>query len=216
MQFSSDVLNQFFAHGCDSLSQVNMPDIDAVPDYRLPFGVQYALTDGRFTDVAMTSAIAHGMGATAMSVHEYLAAKACVQDFISGLPQHNRVPQLGKGLAHLSNCMINTYVAARCLHQAQLVIHGTGFVTRHDGSPYDRLRLISNRIRHFDEDVGEGLTNGAPVPPSPIWLSETEVSCSTATMTFEELAEMLRAHSAVCRYYSESYLQNPTQVLVIT
>src|SRR5215211_2331637 len=41
-----------------------------------------------------------------------------------------------------------------------------------DGSDYDRLRLLSNRIKHFDEDVERAAQAGAEsIPIAPIWIT---------------------------------------------
>ncbi len=212
-QLSDELLNDIIAQDSASLKSLQMPEIPSVPDYRLMFGVQYKLSGGVFTDGAVLSAITNAMGATAMAIHEYRNARDCGLAYINQLPEHDQLPALGKAFAHMANCIMNAQVTALCLNSAQRVLNATEFKNL---NRYERLRRLSNRIRHFDEDVDKAITAGKRAPPSPIWFTDAEVCSASARLTYQELADMLQDHAGVCKFFADDFLKDTTVVIAIS
>ena len=79
-----------------------------------------------------------------------------------------------------------------------------------DGSDYDRLREISNRIKHFDEDVTVAAKKGERVPIAPVWLTNVGLVASTAHLTFAEVEKIMRDQSIDAEAFS---VKIPRQIL---
>jgi hypothetical protein len=58
----------------------------------------------------------------------------------------------------------------------------------------DRLRYVTNRVKHYAEDVANA---HSPALVLPLWLTSLGIETSAAKVSYFEIAEMLRALGAV-------------------
>lgn len=108
----------------------------------------------------------------------------------------------GEGIMHIRRALMHFEGSIIRLHLACTYLAGMGKLGGHilfthgDNSDYDRLRLLNNRIKHFDEDVAKSIKKGAAPPTAPIWLTDTGFECPTAALSFQEFVAILKAQSS--------------------
>jgi hypothetical protein len=94
-------------------------------------------------------------------------------------------------LAHFETCIVHANAAIICL-----VAINSGLQQKIQQKPndeYDRLRKISNRIRHYDEDVFANGNFKKKFHISPVWLTDKEIVTRQCSLTFVELRQLLIA-----------------------
>ncbi len=92
-------------------------------------------------------------------------------------------------LAHFETCIVHANAAIICL-----VAINSGLQQKNQQKPndeYDRLRKISNRIRHYDEDVFANGNFKKQFHISPVWLTDKEIVTRQCSLTFVELRQLL-------------------------
>lgn len=144
---------------------------------------------------------------------EYSAAGKSLTEFSNCKPQSKQsIASYLRSLSHLEHVVIHTDLAvglnhaiARCSDAGTPVNH----YNRNENSPEERLRILHNTLKHFDERVLEGKV---PDRVAPIWitsdglrtLSEPSANTSSAMveLKFVELATLLTDLAANARFLS--------------
>jgi hypothetical protein len=192
------VLDNYVAPELSSLKVCFAPDI---PDPPSLFGT-FLLNDVLIGPVVPTIVRPHTvvfLRRWRNAIEEYRTGRERLVSYVSKLPQTNSISSVFlSALSHFEQCIISGHIAALLL--ARLVEHATGSksnpaFTAGDGSVVDRLRVLSNSIKHFDERVVAGKPNEHP---APMWITNDGLKCRPKNgkgpfvdVTFAELAEFL-------------------------
>ena len=169
------------------LSRCDMPDMAAYDPQSGHWVANYLLSSafrGRYPDPYRQIALAY-MRRSEAAFREHAAARDELLLYVEAPDQ--RIRNYFQCLYHIEQLVTQLYQAymllRRLLAKAQLF-------SRDDGSELARLNVLYNFVKHADEKLLDGLhpEDGAV----PVWLANEGVSCTKATVTFAELADMLK------------------------
>ena len=190
MRWSSNVLNEYFGVQLSSLTTADPPELPAV--IHVGSLVLNQLFVAKIYDAHQVAALSRFVGRLATAIGQYRSAREHLLLYISALPEHSQLDHHRLAVADFEGCVINAHIAITCLSRlGELVGTPQPVYAANDGSDYDRLRLLNNRIKHFDEDVQEASRGGAPVLIAPIWLTNEGLEGSTSKLSYAELADIL-------------------------
>lgn len=140
-----------------------------------------------------------------MAVRAYIIGREQLLRYIGGLPQHNALAAHGHAVSQFESCILNAHLAALSLEGgARLLAPSASFGITDER---ERLRLLSNRIKHFDEDVAKAAKAGQPPTGAPIWLTNDTIVCSSADLKYVDLAEFLESHVTDANKFCEEWLR---------
>jgi hypothetical protein len=71
-----------------------------------------------------------------------------------------------------------------------------------DQSDYDRLRLLNNSIKHFDEKIEAAMKNAASVPIAPVWITNDGFECAKTSLLFLEMEAIFEAQAKDAEAFS--------------
>ena len=106
-------------------------------------------------------------------------------------------------LNNLEICVLNAHIASCCGNSLLNLIGQRPSYTNNDGSDYDRLRRLNNRIKHFNEDIVAGTDIN-----TPMWITNDGLSCIDCDLSFDELHEILNCAVTDCEGFSEGYFKD--------
>jgi hypothetical protein len=118
------------------------------------------------------------------AVEEYRLGRGELHSYVEQLPvRNNHFLAALRALSHFEQSAAALYQAAIL---TTFIMPGLPF-TQSDGSSMDRLNMIYNRSKHFEE----GATFAGPAPATPVWLTNEGLECSDAALSFIELHELI-------------------------
>ncbi|CAO3424536.1 hypothetical protein [Azospirillum argentinense] len=203
MPWSAHALDTFIAPKLSALKVCSAQKIPELPNYLGSLRVNQILGIGAYPE-PMSVLVANFISRLAMAINEYNAGQIHLVNYVDNL-EEQRFPEHRKALFSFENCILHGHIAGTCLN-ALSKVYGEipALFTKGDGSPHDRLRLLNNRIKHFDEDVEEAADDsGATIPLAPIWITDTGLEGKKAALEFTELARILTDRSADAKTLSE-------------
>jgi hypothetical protein len=208
MQWSAFVLDTLLAPKLSELTRCGAPELPDFPNYRFSLILNQLFSGIQYRDY--TRILLNGfIGRLAEATKEYQAARICLDRYVSRLPEHDRLGEYWKSLMHFEVVVLRLHLAITCLGGAvQSVGIDSPIFKRGDTSDYDRLRLINNRIKHFDEDIQEALSKKRAVPITPLWITNDGIESSEAKLTFLELVEILKTQTEDARNFSETFFND--------
>jgi hypothetical protein len=117
-------------------------------------------------------------------VSEYGLGRTELQKYVDELPKRNN-HFLGalRALSHFEQSVAALYQAALLTQP----ITKNRLFQKGDGSPMERLNLIYNRSKYFEE----GEEGAGPPPATPIWLTNEGLQSSDADLPFAELHDII-------------------------
>jgi hypothetical protein len=207
MQFSTYVLNGFVAPKLSELHECSAPDVPEIPDYRGSLLLNQLLSTELYSESAKVL-LASFIGRLDTAIKEYRKGRDHLMNYVGALPQHDKLTDFREALSHFEACILHAHIAVVSLDGAGQFLPGV----RHrvyivgDGSDYDRLRSLSNRVKHFDEDVA-GAASSGNVPVAPLWITNEGLEARTSHLAFFELAEILVAQSGDAKGFAEDIFQ---------
>ncbi len=132
---------------------------------------------------------------TEFACEQYIAGRSRILEFVQLLPERNNaVGLVRQSLCRFETAMIHNHAAVLLLKKL-----AQDASKEPQGTDYDRLRLIVNRIKHFDEDFSE-IEEGVL---SPVWLTNDGFASTAAGLTFAELHEIIQYAVRDCGDYCE-------------
>lgn len=171
------VLRDFGAPKLAELTECNAPEIPEWPKHQ----ANVILNDvfcGIELPAEVRPYILNMMRRMETAVGEYRLGREMLQAYVDELPRrNNHFLQALRALSHFEQSAAALYQAA----QLTRPITKEQLFENNDGSPEQRLNVIYNRSKHFDEPVGS-------LPPAvPVWLTNEGLECSSAALSFAEL-----------------------------
>ncbi|MDK1376153.1 MULTISPECIES: hypothetical protein [unclassified Sinorhizobium] len=207
MQFSSKILDTYFAPYISELQSAIVPEIPAAVDQRLSFAFNHELGAKRFKRIAHLATIGAAMSHHVTSNRAYLSAREGVHAYLAALPEHNQLHSLTKAISHFETCILHCHISALCLHNIHVALDQNADARIYNDPDYEKLRILNNRIKHFDEDLRKGLSGETPVQTYAIWLTETEIRCRDDGVTYSDLARILVEHDQYLRYLASDFFE---------
>ena len=144
------------------------------------------------------------------AISEYNQARKFLQNYTDALPGNHLLEAHRRALAHFENCILQLHVAI-----VSLAALGGGTDPRkakpglkqlygkEDNSDYDRLRVLSNSIKHFDEDIVKAVKGSDSVRIAPVWITNDGFECSKgARVSFAEIEEIFRIQAKDAKSFS--------------
>jgi hypothetical protein len=198
VSWSDEILDQYVAPDLSRLKACTARDLPQIASARGHLMIWRAFhpttTASARTALTLASNFVRHLDAAAV---EYRSCVDHLRAYVAGLPKH-RLSEHNVAVARLEGCILQLHVAMTCLKQIEVTQSKLSpLYVSGDGSDYDRLRLLNNRIKHFDEDLKDELTKPGGAGPSrvaPVWITDTHVVSSTASLSFDELAELIEHH----------------------
>ena len=138
---------------------------------------------------------------TQAALAEYSEASSSLSRYVgqSGRP----IDCLFDSLRHTENCVLQAYQAFQLARMAT----GVKLFSVGDNSPLDRLRLLSNSVRHCDERLADGeAPSGAT---TPVWISDEAVCSLRASLMYTELTALLDTLCTIAQSVSASDASAP-------
>jgi hypothetical protein len=121
---------------------------------------------------------------TLNAVYEYNVARDFLLQYVQKLPQtNNHFLRALDAITHFEQCIASA-AQADLLFERMIAFANLPKV---DVDRCNKIRLIWNRSKHFDED----LKNPTVDLISPVWLTNTAIASSRAVVTFDELHSVL-------------------------
>jgi hypothetical protein len=153
------------------------------------------------------------IGRLSTAINEYRAGREQLLDYIGNLPDHTKMSAHRAAVAHFENCLLQAHIAITCLNGVGKVIENVPPIfENNDGSDYDRLRRLNNRIKHFDEDVEEVVRAGAvDILKAPVWITNVGLEADGVALTFGELAGILMTHSQDAKNFAEDFFKDAAE-----
>jgi hypothetical protein len=209
VQFSIEILDSLTAPKLSLLSSCGAPDVPELPNYHGLLVLNQALGFGKYKEPAKVLLL-NFLRRLRSATEEYRSGRENLEKYVSALPQH----ELGccnRALAYFEDCILNANVAITCLSglgkYLQSLDPSVAPVFKvGDGSDYDSLRLLSNRIKHFDEDVLDAALSGSTsIPVAPVWITNQGLEASNASLSFVELADILTTQARDAKAFAEDF-----------
>jgi hypothetical protein len=120
--------------------------------------------------------------------------------YISKLPLNNSQTRFYRlALCHFETCLLHLHAANTC---SKAIVKSLGQPVTEDADEKS-LRLLANRVRHFDEDIYEpkkGKLTGYNTI-APIWITNFGLKSDKNDLSFDKLREILLIVEAECKEY---------------
>ena len=201
MTWSNYYLDKF-APKLSLVSECNASIVPSLPNYEGSLRINNSIIMTIYSEAQMVL-IAHFIIRLRFSIENYVLARDNLKEYIGSLPD----PQLSsytRSIVYFETCVLQAHVSMQCLAKFEKITYGHSSVDiTGDESVNGRLRLMSNRIKHFDQDIkasrGEGGTSLAP-----IWISNDGLESAKADVGFRELADLLIDCSETAKQLAEN------------
>lgn len=191
MQFSDHLLDNFISPNLSALNCCGANELPELENYFLLFAINEAL--GKNYPEHLRVTLLNFMRRLHFAADQYRLAQESLKKYVDGLPQTQAISVYNRSLLHFESCILNLYTAVLCLENVSNLLSITTFMfEENDGSDYDRLRKLNNRIKHFDEDIADASRAKLPINVAPIWLTNggLESSCG-AKLSFSEIVGII-------------------------
>lgn len=184
VQFSTELLETLVAPGIDAFDRAAVPDlagVSAEEEHWLSNLFLNSALGKRYLE-AGHQATATLIFRTQIALRAYRRARdatlVCVAAYHPGAPA---IRSYQTAVSEWEIVVLNLNSAFDMLDQ------GLGWTGKSEPDVV-RIRHAANRIKHFSEDVDEGLANSV----LPLWLTPDGLKTRTAEVSYSELATMLR------------------------
>jgi hypothetical protein len=188
-QFSTEILDNYVVPNLSKLNRCGSSPLKRPPNYFREFLLRSAFGKKKFKPTAH-ALLTVFFRRTDFACVEYGLGHRRLAKYCRGLPDDNSETRvLRLSLSHFETCLIHAEAAIRAmiamLHQLEAEVP--------EYPEYNRIRLLANRVRHFDEDTEKEAKRGGRPAISPIWISDTGLHCKQSSITFPELKSVLVA-----------------------
>jgi hypothetical protein len=185
--FSSAFLNTYVAPRITEVGNPSPPDLHML---RTPLVHSFALITAlgvRNPKEPVRATLVHLFRRTEGAIGAYEDARASLADFTAQPVTDGNVSPYFRALRHFETSVSYAYQAIVIIRKLMKVDR---FFEPGDGSQVERLWQLYNIVRHAETKIENG---ELPEDGSlPIWITTEGLTSTTATLTYAELADMLR------------------------
>ncbi|WP_458098116.1 hypothetical protein [Roseomonas sp. WA12] len=114
-----------------------------------------------------------------------------IRKYVASLHNHEQLDAHARSLSHFETCVLETCLSAAALNAVSNFLGASPLFSNGDGSAFDRVRCITNRIKHFEDDIQDAARKRQTVPLAPMWVVQDGIECAACSVTFKELATLL-------------------------
>lgn len=198
-RFGAFVLNKYGAPHLSELTRCGAPFLAEPPNYLGTFVLNSVF---RFKYPDPIGRIVLIFGRRVMhAVHEYTTGRDLLAEYVQRLPQTNsHYLQALRAVTHFEHCIGSTHEAIGFIERLVGITNPSAVSPKDDRA--NRLRLIWNRTKHFDEDILDFRIANDDIC-APVWLTNEGISSTAATMTFDELHFVLSDLVSVLKSLTE-------------
>jgi hypothetical protein len=138
------------------------------------------------------------------AVREYREGRELLLSYTQRLPQGNNHFLVAlRAITHFEHCIGSASQAAALRDRLIEFANGRDPSDPPDiREPENRLRLIWNRAKHFDEDI-KPTKMAAEDITAPVWLTNTGISSEKATVTWGELYGVLTKQQEALKFFAD-------------
>ncbi|MBR0684043.1 hypothetical protein GXW74_26490 [Roseomonas eburnea] len=216
--FGIVVLEWFVAPRLSALISCSAPEIISLanPIGRLMF-------EGVFGNLpvkndAQRTAIVQVCRRSSEAIAAYVNGRRFLIDFVNSPIKADNLQAHAEAVQYFETCISSVYLAlnmwVRHFNAIGIPVPDVSSVNRRNivyapNAVFDRLRMIHNRVKHFDEDVEEAMVAGNTPPSSPIWFvndgieSTDKSNGSSVKLNFQELVEVLEDARQITLMFAE-------------
>lgn len=145
---------------------------------------------------------------------EYILGRESLILYLAAPGTGDGISHVRRAISHFEGAVLRLHLACVCLEGFGKALAGPPLYVVHDGSDYDRLRKLNNRIKHFDEDVLGSVSKGALAPIAPIWLTDDGFESRDAALRFDEFVEILRVQSIDAGNFTTTIFEETKQLRI--
>lgn len=209
-QYSDDVLDDLTSPKLTLLTACEASEVPELPHYDAVLKMNQVLGPVKYKNDNDRVLLMMFISRFKTAISEYNRGRIFLQRYVDALPANHFLEEHRKALAHFENCILQLHVAIVSLASLgggikpgraksgwkQLYVIG-------DGSDYDRLRLLNNSIKHFDEIIDDAVKSNASVPIAPVWITNDGFECTKgARLSFLEIETIFEAQAKDAENFS--------------
>ena len=205
VQWGAFVLDRLVAPKCSELTECLAPELPETSDFFASFYLNNALVLS--VPDRVRTPITVFLRRLANAGRDYRAGRGRMLECVAALQHSNKMLRgYLAALSHFESAIVNAYLALM-MHKAigKLIDPNMPrpFQSR-DGSPAQRLNVAYNALKHFNNNIEQGII---PEGATPVWLVNDGIECvgseGQATLRFAELVELIGELEVDARYLSE-------------
>jgi hypothetical protein len=215
MQYSDYILDTLTAPRLTSLTACGAVEVPVLPDYETILKLNQVLGGVRYKHHNAVVLIMTFIRRLKTAISEYNQGCQFLRKYVDAQPGNHLLDAHRVALAHFENSILQLHVAIVSvaalgggtrpgkakLGRPQLYVCG-------DNSDYDRIRLLCNSIKHFDEEVERAAQSNAPVLIAPLWITNDGFECSkNAKLSFWEIKAIFEDQAKDAETFSNVYLR---------
>lgn len=203
MQFSSYILDEFLSTKLSQLNHCDAPYVEKLPNYISALRFNQSLSTIKYKNNVWIFIFSFIIKLSE-SIYEYRQGRESLLEYVASLPSHKKLHAQERALMHFENSILRLNISILSLNGLlkSLGLSNPAFAAG-DRSDYDRVRRISNRIKHFDEDVERAVERGTPIPLKAVWLTNDGLESTDGSITFTEIAAIFQAQAEDARQFAE-------------
>ena len=203
MEWNPDVINKWIAPGISEFTGANVPDLSgefADAEHWVTNHFLNSVFRAGFKDRWRQVVVAYIRRAQ-NTVIEYAAARRATCVYLDGnQPLNPRIAKYYDAVSKWENCLLQISMAIdlfKWLNQQE------GAFEKGDGSKEQRLYSIANHVKHTSSCVESGQCE--EIQSIPLWLTNDGLASYDMSVTFDEVAEVVRDIAKLAQEYRDPY-----------
>ncbi|MGA8586148.1 MAG: hypothetical protein WB715_20355 [Roseiarcus sp.] len=181
-RFSCYALDKFVGHRLSLLTRCGANPVDEPPNWITVFVLNSALNST--IDVRKYTYSLNFLRRVEEAISSYREGTARLLDYVQS--PGRSISTYFRSLSHFEICIGQLWQAHCLLSKPENIF----LFEKGDGSREERLNKIYNATKHMEERIAAG--NFPEDSPSVLWLTNRDISCVDASVSFAELEETLR------------------------
>jgi hypothetical protein len=208
VKFAGFILEKYGAPKLSELTNCGAPHLEEPPNYLGSFVIN-SMVNLEHSDPLSRIILMFGRRAE-HAIREYVKGRELLGEYVKRLGQTNAHFLLAmRATTHFEQCVASICQAAALLDRI-IAVTAPNSPPEPEDDREQRLKLIWNRSKHFEDDLGRRWLADAEVT-APVWLTNQGISCSTyalrqapaASITFEEVHSFLTSLLDTLKFLSE-------------
>jgi hypothetical protein len=162
-------LDTFMAPKLSELTACGAAILPDYPDYGAAFRLNRIFVMGGVNPNVATL-LENFISRLEFAASEYRFGREKLIEYIDSHPNRKLAPYY-QSVFRFEDCVFHLYAVVCVINRLGAILGGVPLFVRKDGSKYDRLRLLFNRVKHFDEDFDRTASVAAQAPLKPLWIT---------------------------------------------
>lgn len=183
MPLSNYAKDKFVAPRLSKLTQCHVPDMSQHDSQCMDWITNYVLNTSLRVNVPQPQRAFHFMflRRSETAFYEYDNARNCLDEYV----KHKRLYRFIRAVHHFESFLSQAWQGYEILRR----LLDRRVFEKGDGSPHERLHILHCKSKHSDSAIERGEVPGDTT--MPIWLTNDGIECAEATLSYEEMSEVL-------------------------